>query len=97
MKDKLAELPAVILAAGRGYRLQSEEHIMLKPLMPVLGLTMLERSLLTCRQAGIREFTVVVGYRKHELLRQLEEVRKNPACPSVQWKTRTGRRAMVPL
>jgi len=77
MKDKLAKLPAVILAAGQGYRLQSEEHIMLKPLMPLLGLTLLERSLLTCRQAGVREFIVVVVYGKDELLRHLEEVQKN--------------------
>ncbi len=95
MKDKLAELPAVILAAGRGYRLQSEEHIMLKPLMPVLGLTMLERSLLTCRQAGIREFIVVVGCRKHELLHHLEEVQKNHGLSirmveNPDWETGNG-------
>ena len=37
MRDKLGKLPAVVLAAGQGYRLQNEGHIMLKPLMPLTG------------------------------------------------------------
>jgi CDP-L-myo-inositol myo-inositolphosphotransferase len=67
LRDHLAKLPVVILAAGEGSRLQNEVHITPKPLTPLLGLTLLERSILTCCQAGVREFLVVVGHRKDEI------------------------------
>ncbi len=58
------KLPAVILAAGRGERLSGDEKKPPKPLTPVLGLTLLERAILSCKEAGIEEFFIVLGYRK---------------------------------
>ena len=61
-------LPAVILAAGQGHRLLESSGGVPKPLVPVLGVPLLERTLLACRAAGITEVFVVLGYRQ-ELLR----------------------------
>jgi len=59
--------PAVILAAGRGERLSGGESHPPKPLVPLLGLTLLERVILSCRAAGVREVLVVVGFRREEI------------------------------
>jgi len=61
-------LPAVILAAGEGFRLNGGNGSMPKPLTSVLGLTLLERAVLSCREIGIGEFYVVVGYRAEEMI-----------------------------
>lgn len=60
-------LPAVILAAGRGHRLLDKSGGLPKPLTPVLGVSLLERTVLSCRTAGITEVFVVVGYRREIL------------------------------
>ena len=77
MKGRLDKLPAIILTGGEELRLDRAEHVTLKPLTPLLGLSLLERSILTCSQAGIREFLVVVGDRKAELLPHIEALREN--------------------
>ncbi|MBI2609541.1 MAG: NTP transferase domain-containing protein [Deltaproteobacteria bacterium] len=53
-------MKAVILAAGRGERLQSKKP---KSLTHICGLTLLERSILTAKKAHIEDFVIVVGYR----------------------------------
>jgi CDP-L-myo-inositol myo-inositolphosphotransferase len=50
--------PAVILAAGNGARLGAK---MSKPLAPLLGQSLIERSLRSCVTVGVRQFVVVVG------------------------------------
>ncbi len=55
--------PVVILAAGEGTRLRPD---MAKPLVPVLGQTLIERTLRVCVTAGVREFVVVVGHMEDE-------------------------------
>ncbi len=52
----------MILAAGRGSRLDSHTQNKPKVLIPILGLTVIERTLLTLKAVGIREFVVVTGY-----------------------------------
>jgi choline kinase len=49
----------VILAAGRGSRLAAGAGP--KPLLPVLGLPLLERTIVTASEAGLSEFFVVTG------------------------------------
>jgi choline kinase len=61
-------LPAVILAAGRGERLHEGVTGELKPLTPLLGLTLLERAALACQAAGVTDCYIVVGYGKERLL-----------------------------
>ena len=47
--------PAVILAAGEGNRLNGVNGGAPKPLTPVLGLTLLERAILSCKKVGVLE------------------------------------------
>ncbi len=63
--------PLVILAAGEGRRMGE-----VKPLVKLLGLSLLERTILSFNEAGIRKFYVVVGYRKEEVKKHVEEIRK---------------------
>jgi choline kinase len=65
-KDPLP-LAAVILAAGRGERLQEAVGGGSKPLTPLLGITLLERALLACQAAGITDCYIVVGYQRERL------------------------------
>lgn len=54
----------VILAAGEGTRIDSNRP---KPLVPVLGMTLLERTVRTCASVGAQQFVVVVGYREEQV------------------------------
>lgn len=63
----------VILAAGRGSRLARGGG--LKPLLPVLGLPLLERTIVTASEAGLNEFFVVTGCQAPRLESFLSELR----------------------
>ncbi|MFQ5908981.1 MAG: NTP transferase domain-containing protein [Thermoplasmata archaeon] len=52
---------AVVLAAGQGLRLRPEGD-RAKVLHPLLGLTFLDRVILTAKEAGVREFVLVTGH-----------------------------------
>jgi choline kinase len=54
---------AIILAAGRGSRLENIAGPVPKCLAPVGGTTLLERQIAALRSAGINEIVVVAGYR----------------------------------
>lgn len=62
---------AVIIAAGRGSRLKGVTDLP-KPLVRLGGLTLLERTLLTLKKAGIRNFVIVLGYRAREIRASLD-------------------------
>jgi len=57
-------MKCVILAAGRGLRLQRSDS---KPLTPLLGLPLIERTLRTAREGGATGFVVVTGYRSEQV------------------------------
>ncbi|RMD78705.1 MAG: di-myo-inositol-1,3'-phosphate-1'-phosphate synthase [Gammaproteobacteria bacterium] len=59
----------LIVAAGRGSRLASRAEP--KPLVPLLGLPLLERVVRTAREAGVTECCVVTGHRGEEVRRFL--------------------------
>ena len=65
-------LQAVILAAGEGRRLRPGGY--LKPLTPLLGVTLLERVVVACRDAGVSECIVVLGYSKESVGKRLDEL-----------------------
>ncbi len=67
-------MKALIIASGQGLRLKKKGDI--KPLIPLLGLPILERVILCAREGGIEDFLVVVGYRADEVEAFLEEVSK---------------------
>jgi choline kinase len=71
---------AIILAAGRGVRLQLPEDSQLpKCLLRFDGMTLLERHLRMLKSAGVEEVVLAVGFR-HELIpAELERLRWEPA------------------
>ncbi len=52
----------VILAAGNGSRLVSRSAGKPKPLMELHGIPLLEHVILAAQEAGVTDFTIVVGY-----------------------------------
>ena len=55
-------MKALVIAAGMGSRLSTMINKRPKPLARLLGLSLIERVILTARDASVREFVVVVGY-----------------------------------
>ncbi|GAW92093.1 NTP transferase domain-containing protein [Calderihabitans maritimus] len=60
-------MKALVIAAGEGSRLRVSGYHGVKPLYPLLGLSLIERVLLTLREAGIREVVLVIGFRGQEI------------------------------
>jgi len=65
MNDATTTNTAVILAAGAGSRFIHRGDS--KPLIPLLGIPLLERSVRTLITAGIRRIVLVCGYRANEV------------------------------
>lgn len=61
-------MKALILAAGEGSRLNSKRP---KPLVELLGLSLIERVILASKKAGISDFVVVTGYLGDKLMNKL--------------------------
>ena len=55
-------MKVLIIAAGKGSRLKSLTKDEPKPLIQLLGLSLIERVILTARQSGIDEFVIVIGH-----------------------------------
>nr|MBC8527435.1 NTP transferase domain-containing protein [Candidatus Cloacimonadota bacterium] len=55
-------MKALIIAAGKGSRIESLTKDKPKPLIKLLGLSLIERVILTAKQTGIDEFVIVIGY-----------------------------------
>ncbi|MBW2340108.1 MAG: NTP transferase domain-containing protein [Deltaproteobacteria bacterium] len=53
-------MKCLIIAAGRGSRLSSRGDS--KPLVPLLGLSLIERVILTAQESGLTDFYMVTGY-----------------------------------
>ena len=70
---------AIILAAGRGQRLQQPEHQQIpKCLLRFGGRTLLERHLLALRACGVAEVVLALGF-KHELVEaEIDRMRLTP-------------------
>ena len=89
---------AVILAAGEGQRLRPEGY--LKPLTPVLGITLLERTILACSGAGITECIVVLGYGNESIGARLNEFADRAGIPvrgveNPHWEEGNGTSALA--
>jgi len=54
-------MKALIIAAGRGERLQQQGKV--KPLVPLSGVALIERVIVAAHEAGTSDFTVVTGFR----------------------------------
>jgi 1L-myo-inositol 1-phosphate cytidylyltransferase len=71
VQQSLQTFPAVILAAGQGLRLREDADGLPKPLIPLLGMTLLERAVRSCQAAGVTECYVIVGYHKERIISYL--------------------------
>jgi len=65
-------MKCLILAAGKGSRLRSEAES--KPLLPLLGLSLIERVIRSAQEAGADEFHVVVGHQREKVQAFLEDL-----------------------
>lgn len=94
-------LKAVILAAGTGSRLRDGDTDIPKPLTLLLGLTLIERVILSCREVGVTDFLVVVGYQKERLIPHLEYLQGRYENISIQvvenpsWELGNGTSVLV--
>jgi CDP-L-myo-inositol myo-inositolphosphotransferase len=68
-------LSAIILAAGEGKRLSGTSGVP-KPLRRLLGLTLLERAVLSCKAAGVTQVYVAVGFKKEEIRAHLKDLQQ---------------------
>ena len=83
----------LIIAAGRGSRIRDKAQ--LKPLVPVLGIPLIERVINTVLEAGIRDIYVVTGYQRNRLERFLKRLNKKyginiSAIPNEEWHRENG-------
>ncbi len=53
-------MKCLIIAAGKGSRLSKKGDT--KPLVPLLGLSLIERVIITAKKSGLSDFYVVTGY-----------------------------------
>ncbi len=63
-------MKCLIIAAGRGNRLSTKGDS--KPLIPLLGLSLIERVILTAKKGGLTDFYVVTGYNGEKVRRFLD-------------------------
>ena len=67
-------LKALILAAGQGKR--QKENGDSKPLIHLLGLSFIERVILTAKKSGIKEFQIVIGFKCKRIQKYLGNGKK---------------------
>lgn len=86
-------MKAVILAAGRGSRLDSLP--VSKPLCPINGRALIEWVILAAHKAGIQEFVVVTGHAREQLERHLHDFSRGQSfsisfVPNDEWEKENG-------
>ena len=72
-------MKCLIIAAGKGSRLQHKGSP--KPLVKLLGLSLIERVIHSCRQAGADDFFVVVGNQADRLVPFLKKLSEKLSIP----------------
>jgi len=83
----------LVLAAGKGSRLAKKGPS--KPLLPLLGVPLLKRAILTAKNAGGTDFTVVTGYNGEKVQSFLEDFAKQHqirihTLPNEAWEKGNG-------
>ena len=86
-------MKCLILASGQGLRLKAKGDS--KPLVPLLGMPLIERVILTASKAGISDFYVVIGYDGEKVKEHLEKFSKarNISITTInndEWKRENG-------
>jgi len=86
-------MKCLIIAAGQGIRIRSNGYV--KPLLPLLGVPLIERVIRSAIEGGADEFYVIPGYEREQasyLLQQLAKRLKVSIHPiqNDDWKNETG-------
>lgn len=64
---------AVILAGGKGTRLKERLGGLPKPLIPVLGIPLIERQILSLKAYGIYDIIILVNHKADEIIKFCDE------------------------
>lgn len=68
LENKLADVPVVIMAGGKGTRLYPYTKILPKPLIPIGDIPIMERIIDKFRDVGVKNFYATVNYRKSMIM-----------------------------
>ena len=90
----------VMLAAGRGSRVARLGNGRPKPTIPVLGLSLAERIILTYQASGIHRFVVVLGYQADEVREHVLDIAARRGCEvecvvAKDWRLGNGASALA--
>ena len=66
-------MKVVIMAGGKGTRLQSVAADIPKPMFPILGKPILEYQIESLKKSGITEITLIVGHLKEQIISRFED------------------------
>ncbi len=80
-------MKCLIIAAGKGSRLQQRGDS--KPLVPILGVPLIERVIRAAMEAGADEFYVVIGYQGEQVrlfLERLAALHLGAAGQVIRWR-----------
>ena len=87
-------MKALIIAAGEGSRLRESNQDLPKPLLKIAGIPLIERIILTCKLAGVKDFVIVIGYKADEIKHYLNNGEKLGVGITYvfnkQWKKKNG-------
>ena len=89
-----------MLAAGMGSRVARLGNGRPKPTIPVLGLSLAERIILTYQASGIHRFVVVLGYRADEVREHVLDIAARRGCEvecvvAKDWRLGNGASALA--
>ena len=90
----------VMLAAGMGSRVASLGNGRPKPTIPLLGLSLAERIILTYQASGLHHFVVVLGYRADEVREHVLDIAARRGCEvecvvAKDWRLGNGASALA--
>lgn len=86
-------MKCLIIAAGKGTRLRRKGKI--KPLVPILGVPLIERIIRTAKEGGVDDFYIVLGYESKKIetfLNQLRQILNIPitTIQNDDWEKENG-------
>lgn len=86
-------MKCLIIAAGQGTRLKSKGEV--KPLIPLLGIPLIERVIRSAIEGGADEFVVITGYKGEQVSKFLQQLAKrlNVAITNIKnddWQKENG-------
>tara|TARA_Y100000590_G_C15687261_1_gene1002063 strand:+ start:809 stop:1867 length:1059 start_codon:yes stop_codon:yes gene_type:complete len=89
IKDK-HKIPLVIMAGGKGSRLEPFSDVLPKPLIPINGKTIIERIIEKFFQNGFRNFNFIINYKSLILKAYFKEIKKKYTLKFFQEKKPLG-------